>query len=164
MNSYKSISTLLLLTFVCFSTTVNAQAWRSYEWEYYNLQFELPEEFNITTNSEDALEASKKGIEFGLYPLKSDELDGLDLAGFVIKMAEDDLNLSEIDEMELLEFDSMEGGFVSGAKDGKVYLVLGLMDKESENSYYAFIAYEKELELEVTEDAMEILLSFDLLD
>ncbi|SMD36954.1 Dihydro-orotase-like [Reichenbachiella faecimaris] len=164
MTRRKSASFPFVLVFILFPVMVQAQVWQSYEWAYYHLQFELPQEFAVTTNTEEALEASKEGIEFGLYPLKDSALEGLDLAGFVIKMAEDDLNLSEIDEMELLEFESMSGGFVSGTKDGRIYLVLGLMDKENKNNYYAYVAFEKEMEMEVAEDAMEILLSFDLLD
>lgn len=164
MNRYNYLYNFLFALIIAAPTLAQGQAWQSFEWEHYDLQFELPQEFEVTKNTAEALEASKEGIEFGLYPLEESALDGLDLAGFVIKMAEDDLNLSEIDEMEILEFENMQGGFVSGAKDGLIYYVLGLVDKENSNSYYAYVAFEKEKELEVTEDAMEILLSFDLLD
>lgn len=164
MTSYKSTLILLVSLFFTVPFLAQAQAWQTFEWEYYNLQFELPQEFEVIKNAEEALEASKEGIQFGLYPLQDDALEGLDLAGFVIRMAEYDLNLSEINEMEILEFESMQGGFVSGKKDDLIYYVLGLMDKETGNNYYAYVAFEKEKEMEVTEDAMEILLSFDLLD
>ncbi|UXX80823.1 hypothetical protein N7E81_06885 [Reichenbachiella carrageenanivorans] len=163
MNSYRSITAFFFVAFSFVSLTAGAQAWRTYEWEYYNIQFELPEKFTVTTNTAEALEASAEGIRFALYPFKDSELDGLDLAGFVVKMAEEDLNLSQIDEMELLEFEEMDGGFVSGAKDGLLYMVLGLMDKNSDNNYYAFVAFEEDKQEELVEDAMEVLLSFDLL-
>ncbi|PIB34270.1 hypothetical protein BFP72_01895 [Reichenbachiella sp. 5M10] len=139
------------------------KAWKQYSWDAYNVEFELPEDFVVTTNTADALEAEGEGIRFALYPFDDKELEEKDLAGFIVDMAERDLNLSEIDEMEVIEVDGMTGGFVSGQKDGLMYLVLGLIDTVNSNNFYAFVAFEEEQE-DVIEDAITLFESFGKID
>ena len=141
------------------SHIAQAQVWRQYEWEYFNIKFELPDHFTVTINTAEALKASGEGIEFALYPFKDTEMKGMDLAEFIIRKAENDLNLSEINEMELVEIDGLNGGFVAGSKDGLLYMVLGLIDAETDNNFYAFVAFDAE-QKEVIEDALEVFESF----
>lgn len=157
MNKFGAI--LLLSIFIFTNNITQAQVWRQYEWEYYNIKFELPDNFKVTVNTEDALKASGVGIDFELYPISDANFNEANLAGFIVNLAEDELNLSEINEMELVEIDGMNGGFVAGTKDELMYLVLGLIDSETNNSFYALVSFDPEQE-EVIEDALEVFASF----
>lgn len=158
MKRFALLSLTLILS-AFYQTATAQEVWVQYSWPYYNLDFELPSDFEVTTNTSDALEATGEGIRFALYPYQDEQLEANDLAGFVVKMAETDLNLSEIDELELIEFEEMSGGFITGEKDGLMYIVLGLIDPNSDNNFYAFVAFEED-KADVIEDAIELFSSF----
>ncbi|MCV9387103.1 hypothetical protein [Reichenbachiella ulvae] len=153
---------VLVFSLLMFSQIVYAQDdWKQYTWQPFGLEFELPSSYQVTTNTPEALEAIGEGIEFAIYPYEDEQLTEQGLSGFLVKMAERDLNLSEIDELEILSVDGMAAGFISGRKDGLMYLVLGLIEKKSGDSFYAYIAFEPDQE-EVVEDALAVFESFGM--
>lgn len=151
---------LLILPLVLMvSLAYSQRAWRSYEWAKYELEFELPEEYSVTINTDDALEAEGAGLKFAVYPYSEKVKYEGDLAGFIVKMSEEDLNLDEIDELELLDVDGFEAGYIAGTKKGLNYLVFGLNDLENGNRFYGYVAFEDEKE-QIVEDALEVFQSF----
>lgn len=165
MKTAKLTIRVTCLMFILFHPflSLGQESWKEYTWEPFGLTFELPATYEVTTNTPEKLMASGEGIEFAISPYKDEQLTEQGLAGFLVKMAETDMNLSEIDEMEILEVDGMTAGFIAGQKDGLMYLVLGLIEKKSGDTFYAYVSYEPDQE-EVIEDALAVFESFGLPD
>ncbi|UXP30629.1 hypothetical protein N6H18_09705 [Reichenbachiella agarivorans] len=153
----------MLLFPVLVQNAFAQEGWKEYSWDYYNIEFELPVDFEVTTNTEVALEAVGDGIRFALYPFDKKDMDTSELPAFIVNLAETELNLSEIDDLQLMEIEGMSAGYISGQKDGLMYLVLGLMDPESNYNFYAFVAFEED-KAGVIEDAMGVFESFSKID
>jgi len=149
----------ILLLFAATFSVFGQQAWKSYEWETYGIGFDLPDSYEVTLNTESALEAKGEGLRFAIYAMDDQTGYSGDLAGFVVHVAETDLNLDEIDEMEMLDVDGFESGILIGKKEALQYLIFGLRDLENGNRFYGYVAFEAEQE-QVVEDALEVFMSF----
>lgn len=149
----------VVLLFCQFGNGFAQRAWRSYEWANYELEFELPDNYIVTSNTIDELAAEGDGLKFVVYPLDGKANYQGDLEGFVVKMSEQDLKLDEIDDFELLDVDGFEAGFLTAVKGKIQYMVFGLKDLDNNNRFYGFVAFEEEKE-QIVEDALEVFLSF----
>ncbi len=137
------------------------EIWRQYTWDEYKIKFELPERFEVTKNTLEALEAKGKEVTFGLYPLsdKTKFADG-QMADFLSDMSKNKYGLSEVEEMEEVELDEMTGGFVIGVKGEKTFAILAAKDPLTTTKFYAVVSFATDND-ELFDAALEVFATFE---
>ena len=141
------VITLLLFAF-------NAQAQHTWTWDSYGISIDLPEDFEVVTNTDETFEAAGEGMEIMMYIFEEDiSLDELDDATHI---AAEEMELEEIDAIQNVTVDGLEGKYIAGYKDGDAVLLVGLLDPDSDVNFFVVITFNDDDPV-AEEDAMHIL-------
>lgn len=130
-----------LLVFLCVAAvSAQAQEYWDYEWSKYNLSFTLANDFKEVTNTADEFIAVGDGMEFGIFPFSDASLDHSDITSYTISIAKA-VELQELDDVDVLDMNGLEGAYVEGYKNGDRVVLLGFIDPTSETNFFATITF-----------------------
>ncbi|OWY22833.1 hypothetical protein C7N43_23585 [Sphingobacteriales bacterium UPWRP_1] len=139
MKKFLSLNVCLLLLFAA-SFSVNAQKYFDYEWSKYNLAFTLAEDFKEVTNNDSEFTAVGDGMEFAVFPFNDASVDHSDMTKYTLSVA-GSLEMQELDDVDVLDLNGLEGAYVEGYKDGDRVILLGFIDPTSETNFFALITF-----------------------
>ncbi|HVZ55908.1 MAG TPA: hypothetical protein VG870_04555 [Chitinophagaceae bacterium] len=146
---------------------LNAQSFslKKWTWDTYKMEFQAPENMDVTENNADAFKASNGSITLDIYPRKGQNMtyDGMKTA--IIKWA-DDSGLQydnynsyngEKQPFYLSNLNRYSGCAIDGSKRGFPASMLLIQDPDYPDTvFYIWISYAKEY----ADDAVAILKSF----
>lgn len=111
-----------------------------YEWKQHNIVFTLPEDFKEVTNKADEFTASGDGMEFGIFPFSDASVDHSNITAYTIAIAKH-IKLEELDDVDVMELNGLQGAYVEGFKEGARVVVLGFIDPDSDTNFFAMITF-----------------------
>lgn len=149
------ITMFLLLSF--FTVAVQAQD-VDFEWTQHHIKFTLSEDFRVTANSAEEFTASGDGMEFGIFPFSDNTLDHSNIAEYTVEIAKS-LELEEVDDVDVLSLNGLEGAYVEGYKDGDRVVLLGFIDPSSDTNFFAVITFADD-DPEAEKEAVRMIESF----
>lgn len=140
MKNYALFS-FFIVSFFVFNLTINAQT-TVYTWEDYGLQFEIPNTHEIKVSTADEFESGDSQTWLNLYPYKDIEATA---DGMVYDIVSD--GYYDIESEGEYSSGGWEGYWVRCTSeeypDWK-YWIIGFIDPESENNFYAIIWWKKD--------------------
>jgi hypothetical protein len=146
----------LIAIFSMFAISVSAQT--DWEWAQHHIAFTLANDFKPVTNNGEEFTASGDGMEFGLFPFPDQTLDHSDIAAYTIAIATS-LELTEVDDADVIEMNGLKGAYVEGFKDGNRIVMLGFIDPATETNFFAFITFADD-DQEAENEAIRMIKSF----
>lgn len=137
----KKISTIALVVLLSAATiSVNAQQYIDYEWSKYNIAFTLAEDFKEVTNNDSEFTAVGDGMEFAIFPFNDASVAHSDMTNYTLSVA-GSLDMQELDDVDVLNLNGLEGAYVEGYKDGDRVILMGFIDPTSETNFFALITF-----------------------
>ncbi|MEP7269267.1 MAG: hypothetical protein ABI844_16730 [Saprospiraceae bacterium] len=134
---YKPIS---FLFFVLFAINLSAQKDIDYEWAQHQIIFTLAEDFKPITNTADEFTAQGDGMDFGIFPFSDNTLDHSNITAYTLQVAKS-LKMEQLDDVDVIELNGLEGAYVEGYKDGRRIITLGFIDPASDTNFFAVITF-----------------------
>jgi len=130
---------LLILIFTFFITVAYAQ--QEYTWDDYGIAFTLSDDFDELENNEEEFSAHGYGIELSIFPFADESIDEMDITTFTMSIAAS-LELSEIEDINIIELNGFKGGYAEGSLGGVSVFVMGLIDPDSDTNFFVLIGFE----------------------
>lgn len=144
--------TLLSISFLLLSFATMAQ--QTWEWSDYGISIDLPDDFEVSKNTHEEFDAEGDGMELMMYVFEEDiTLEELDEATII---AAEEMELEEVDAVQDITIDGLEGQYIAGYKNGNAVLLVGLLDPDSETNFFVIITFHDEDDI-AEDDAMGIL-------
>ncbi len=132
---------LLTLSIVAFySIQGNSQSDYDYEWAHHNIAFTLAEDFKAVTNTADEFTARGDGMEFGIFPFSDATVDHSNITAYTIAIAKH-IQLEELDDVDVVNLNGLNGAYVEGYKSGSRLIVLGFIDPDTDTNFFATISF-----------------------
>jgi hypothetical protein len=132
---------------------------QNYLWDEYGISFSLADDFVEETNNIDEFSAAGDGMYMSIIPFKDGSIDDSDIVTFTIEIAKS-LNLQEIDDVDVLDLNYFQGGYVEGYKDGAKVFLMGMIDPNSDTNFFVIITFLDQDHI-ATEEAINIVLSIN---
>lgn len=152
---------LALISLFCFLCISSVQAQQNYVWEEYGISFTLADDFVEEHNDINEFSAAGDGMFLSIIPFKDASIDDSDITVYTVQIAAS-LGLEEIDDVDVLELNYFQGGYVEGYKDGAKIFLLGMIDPDSDTNYFVVITFQDEDE-EAIKEAINIVTSIQKL-
>ena len=154
INSSTKILSLFLFI---FAQNVWSQKAYDYNWAHHNIIFTLKSDFKEVTNTADEFTAAGDGMEFGIFPFNDSSIDHSNITTYTIQIAKS-LKLEQLDDVDVIEMNGLQGAYVEGYKEGVRIIVLGFIDPDSDTNFFATITF-GDSDNVAEEEAVEILKS-----
>lgn len=149
----KTKITLLCLAFA-MSSFVGSALDSVYVWEKYKIQITVPDDFEITKNTNEDFEMVGVGMDLGIHIFEGEiSLDDLEEATVAGAEA---MDLSEIDQAHATRINQLDGFYVEGYLEGHRVMFAGLMDKRTKTNLFVAISFADDDE-NAEEEAFKIL-------
>jgi len=147
INPFKTLLAILVLSIFGVSQSSAQQA---YVWEEYGISFSLADDFAEVTNNQEEFSATGDAMEFAIIPFKDASVSDSDITTFTIGIA-NSLDLEGVDDVNTIQLNDFQGGYVEGVKDGVKIFLLGLIDPNSETNFFVIITFINEDENAIDE-------------
>lgn len=129
---------LFLAILLAFAFDGIAQS--TYQWDYYGLKIDVPDDFKVTKNTDTEFEMSGKHMMLFMYLFEEDiSVEEMDMA---IAEAALSLSMSEIDAAQKISGDGLDGYYVEGFKDGMRVMLAGMIDPNSKTNFMLMITFQ----------------------
>ncbi len=156
----KTIAFSMVLFALMLTSSVFGQDWRSFTWDEYKTKFDIPSDFEVTTNTSEKFSASNGKITLSIYPRKDENLDWDNMQAALQKWAdgnevEDQSEIIELDEEKL---NGYWGVMIEGTKSDYSVAQMLIVDPDfTEISLYIWVAYDNDQ----VDTVLEMLMSFE---
>ncbi|MBK9727369.1 MAG: hypothetical protein IPO86_04530 [Saprospiraceae bacterium] len=153
----KTLFTSLLFN-VFLITNANAQ--KTYVWEYYKVQITVPDDFRVKTNDDHNFDMKGDGMDLSMHIFEEnvaiDDLDDATIEGAKV------FEMTEIDEATKVTVNELAGYYVEGFKSGFRVIFAGLGDPNTHTNFFLVITFDDD-DKEAEKTALEIIESLDIL-
>jgi hypothetical protein len=149
---------VLLLALALFSFKSIAQD-IDYTWKQYNITFTLAKDFKINTNNGEEFTATGDGnMQFGVFPFSDHTVDHSNITAYTIEIAKS-LELEQLDDVDVLDLNGLQGAYVEGYKEGQRVVMLGFIDPDSDTNFFSIVTFGDDDE-EAEKEAVRMISSF----
>lgn len=137
-----------------FTTPIFAQ--ETFHWN--NIAFTLSDDFDVTQQGRNTFEAIGDGLEIRIAAFSDDAIDADDISDVTLALAID-LKLEEVDAAAEIDLNGLEGAYVEGYKNGDRIFLMGMIDPDSDDNFFAVITFGDDDDY-AEETAIDIFASF----
>ena len=149
---------LLTLIFLAFASSLSAQV--EMVWDAHGIGFAVPEDFEITTNTDQEFSAENGGLFITIMPWQDETVTEDGLAETVVSVALE-MEYDELTDAAESSIDDFVGYFVEGTKDGVGAVIILLLDKESSTNLVFIAAYVNESDRDTAVDIFQSIYAYD---
>lgn len=132
----KPINVWMITLSLFFATSSFAQ--ETFHWN--NIAFTLTDDFDVTHQGRNTFEAVGDGLEIRIAAFSDDEIDADDISDVTLALAID-LKLEEVDDAAEIDLNGLEGAYIEGYKDGDRIFLMGMIDPDSDDNFFAVITF-----------------------
>jgi len=136
--------TCFLAVFWFAATIAHAQdQWKDMEWQTYGMEFQVPDEFQITESTGKIFTATGDGFTLSIQPWVDSTLSAEQVAQKTQESLEaDDVQITSREKVDLKGYEGYEL-IGSGKQEGKemLFVILGFIDPEGDTNFSAYILF-----------------------
>lgn len=129
------------LTFLSFLSVQTLSAQKSFEWDYYKVSIELPDDFKVVKNTDNEFECKGDGMDLMMYVFDDGDVTLADMNKATRKLGRD-MKFELKDEHYELDYNGFKGEYILGYKDGIQVMVAGLINPKNSTNFFIVIIFE----------------------
>lgn len=137
----KTIVLALGVTFLSFLSVSTLSAQKSFEWDYYKVSIELPDDFKVVKNTDNEFECDGDGMSLVMYVFDDGDVTLTDMNKATRKLGRE-MKFELKDEHYELDYNGFKGEYILGFKDGIQVMVAGLINPKNSTNFFIVIIFE----------------------
>ncbi len=128
---------LILLT---LGTLSQASAQKIFKWNNQKIEVTLPNDFKVVKNTSTDFNCDGDGMSLKMNVFVDGTISADDMKKATMKKARE-LKFEAKDEMYDVDDDEFTGKYILGYRDGKQYILAGMISKESHTNLWVVISF-----------------------
>ena len=127
--------------FLSFLSVPTLSAQKAFDWDYYKVSIELPDDFKVTKNTDNEFECDGNGMSMVMYVFDDGDVTLADMNKATRKLGRQ-LKFELKDEHQELDYNGFKGEYILGYKDGIQVMVAGLINPKNSTNFFIVITFE----------------------